>query len=668
MRLEALRGRLHGLTYDLALDPLTIVCGENESGKSTLLALAPTILRSQRPSDHPAGLAVEGTWEESHVWVRRSIEGGTHTLQSDARGANGKLKDSQSAIERAVGDAWAWDTAAFLALSPTKRTLMLQDHAILRLDTPREEATTALVAAGVDMERMAVELDTMTYHRHRSAQVALDMLVRELREAWKACNADHRKIQASAERAAETVAKTELPAGNVAMWTERADQLTTKLAELRAGEQLRSQEGRAREAMQRELQQLERERDQGAHTAGLRAHTAVAVEEAVKALHGTKAKLKAAEDDTQAIYATRQTVREEIDEAERELAEATKLVAVAKATQQAYTQLQPVLAPLERVAADNPHHPVGPPEWWKALQEALHALANLQQAQQVSLDELDADVAGAASALKGLQAKRTAVDNATDRKGGALARARSEVARAEHSLQTAQEKLTRTTAAYEMEAAVREPRAQRMAELREQMAAGSASTSDAAAQEASLVAELHTAKSHVGKLHAVSALRADAASRATELQRATERRDYLRTTGAIARTVQGAFLQAAAAPLLEVAKPMVQAVLGAELGLDLLDGARLTLDGQPIEQRSNSAQIIAALSLHVAVVSRLQGWRYVGVDNAEAIEPERRVKLYAHLVDLLERKVIDNAMLAVVGDESANAAPYGGVLPLERST
>lgn len=647
MQLQHVKGALRGLSIDTPVSGLTVVSGPNGSGKSTLLSLASLVLQAQRPSDHPDGFTVEASWGEDGVWIRRVIAGGTHTLQSNLPSATG-LKATQAAIEKAVGDAWLWDTAAFLALSPAKRTAMLESHQLLRLDDSLQVATLMLEGQGVDLDALLAVVPS-SYLRQRSAQAGLETLVQDCGQAWRDANAAHKQIKAAADRAAVVVEAADLPSGTVALWEAKVQEASDKLAELRAKTTAAEAEGRARGAMRRELEQLDRELAKGLLlTQGLERR-----EKELEELAGRDEALASALTSTsqkvEELNARRTANEAELANQERTLQGLRGRWATAAATQKAWAHLAPVLDPLTRVAAHAPLQGPDDAAWLADLNAALLALQQLGRPEEQP-DTIKATADEVTKILDGLRSKRDALHAAHQRAMLAAGEARTAVALHSEKHKSMEADIQDHRGRLEAARAEAPAQRERQAALREELAQGGAQDASMDALRQSAEADLERARECVHRLSEVAALRASAASQLADLQAITSRREFITAQKKLVQAAQGAYLQAAAEPLLDVAAPLVEAVLEMPLGIDIAEGTRVLLGGNTIEHRSNSEQIVAGLGLHVAAVSKLPGWKCVIVDNAETIEAPRRAKLYHHLADLVERGVIDNVLLALVGD------------------
>jgi energy-coupling factor transporter ATP-binding protein EcfA2 len=657
MRLTELKGTIHGVHVDLALHhPCHLITGPNAAGKSTTLNAVRCLLETQRPSDHPKGMDITGTWSDPNMVARRAILDGKHMLRVGVgSGFDQGIKAAQMEVDGYLGQAWAWDTSAFLSLSPAKRTAMLEDHKVLRLDHPLSVAHKHLADAGLHPDEMETLRATMhtSFHQARTAQIGLDTLVNDLRAEWRKCNASVRQIEAAAKQAEQAVTAAHLPAGTVPQWEEKAQQASDRLAELKAKKAAGDAERRARAAIERELQQVtqERKRIEGrAARAKQLLHDLSKVESDIKT---NAAERDEVDEKVNRLKEKAEAMEAQIASLVRQLRESRELYGAAQATQKAFAACAGVFEPLQRVRAVELlwKREEEQPPWAADLREALHALANLEVAKAVDLAELETEGRGMAEEESGLRSKRAA----HARVQRAMWAQREKLAAKKGSLLATRDSIKGDLADLRKEDTDTEAVSARMEELRTQLAdgGGNDSTLDQAIAEAEQ--QRDKARDNVAALQGAAALRATAAERSSELQRVTSTRTQARKWENMARKAQGAYLAQAAAPLMEVASATTQAVLGMPLTLDLDGGTHLRLGDQFIEHRSHSEGLVSALALHIAVVSKLPGWRVALLDDMESVEAPRRQKLYEHLARLCDQGVLDNAIVALVGDDAAPA-------------
>lgn len=614
--------------------PVTVFHGRNGAGKTTMLHGPIWALRGKEPN-----IAVSATWEDlgtTHdaLTVHRSTmpEAPQPLLVVHPRGAVSKVKAAEEFITAKLGRAWAWDAGEFLGLSDRKRTEELR--AYLRLDIPLERARDAMLEAVPDLWDLVTDPVRQTDRTFPdSGQGYVAQVVTALQDAWRECNALKRTAGGPSPATLQ-----DLPPGTVASWRERRDEIDLDLAALRekrgrldgAADGRKMLEG-ALAAAKRDLERVERDQVGQSQRANAQRRLVERLNEEAKR---AEIIIRNVSMELPNLEARKREVMAQADAMESRVRDAEAACAVSAAA----TELGMVKF-LEAVIAEENETPEFPT---RHIDEARRILAVLQAVGSVNPTELRGNLRGLKGQIEALV--RTAAGHQASL--ATIGDPRKKVGDADSELARMVEREDQLG----HEVTARKDEVQRLTGELER-ASGGVELSAIDTTIRALEEERLTVERNVDRLNdAVQAqLMHDRLS--VQAEHAESRRARVRDAGTRIRTVETALLDEATSPLLAPATTLTQAVLGANLGLKLVDGAsHVMLGDRPLAEHSESELAVGMLALQVAVQTQIGGWKVAVVDGLEVLDAARRFPFFRAVTDLVEAGKLDQFLGAHVGD------------------
>lgn len=653
MRLASLTVETPAFSRGFTVEPVCVVLGPNESGKTTLLQAIDVAVRGQGAAawDRFRERArIRASWSESEQLafrVDRGVDGGRTTVEVNGRALGVKAADA--AIRDALGDAALFDLGAWLAL-PLRDQLAevatwssvdpvgfdlaaVRDLVERRLSRPLVDT---FVKLGISDPPAA------------DARSWVGAMVAAVREVDLAANAEAlrlNKIVDDVERG-RADQRAALPPGTVAMWRGEVDRIDAQLGALRtklgASEEADEAATRAQEALQTVSAALTRVNDQldRATTAAREQQQRLAA--VVARCDEQLATVKAAEaaDESARVAATRSA--EEVALLREELARAEGL-----------HENERYLRDRLSLVADNDDVPM-----WARLRVS-EVLERAGLGGSVLRDQLATKTnehagyavkaAGTTRQLTAARASYATLVGDRDVLTKQIAVESNRIAR-----------LTGERSALEQEA----ERAQAAV-----LAAGTADTSAVRAAIDGLLVDRKVALGNADKLSDFDGSEAAHAQRILDRQEAVARRTLARDLQPILLDVQLRLVEAALVPMLRTASAITSAVYGYQLTVQRREGERSLVffaqrNGGPairIEHASQSVRAVIGIALRAALLQYRRGWRALLVDDFEHVDPARRD---AVIRAILDAGVSDTLIVAAVADGWAPAYP---VIRLEHS-
>jgi hypothetical protein len=703
-RIEA---ALFGLNINEEVAPVTLLVGQNQSGKSTRLGLADLVIRGGSAGVYPVLGRPKGPWSASVVLNgRRYTRAGKDGLANGCRidGVKVAVRDFDAEIQAKAGAAGVWRLREFSEATPSARLDWIVGTLFEGADTSGlasavEEALTGLgdlraalqigaapwTPEAVQQLRRALA-DELTRRgltpdlaprgpRFKEAPLPdtpseravghalVDTLATVLKLAAQLRRADAKSAEAEAERLAQRIAaRGELPAGTVASNRAAAEALQTEINQLLERRQQDYADLRRRESAEQAVVDA---------TTGLQQALAAAPRSAAD----VRAALLLAQAEHSAALTALETARHRAEELEREVKQASDRATATADTEAAALVAEAGRAEVERVGAEVA-------ELLGAVEAALLDLRSLIEAGRLRAAVLErpsmAALLDAAASVRARVAEPAppvvaavedkAATEAAQAKAALLeARARSSAQAREVMQLTGAEAGKRATMdalgreLQELDASAVAQRAnveacqQRLRLAQEALnrvpVVAGLELSDAVidsktADRAALIAAADRLSDVAGDQVALESARADAQRLQAELDVVIKVRDAITAAKAWWLTTQ---LDGA----LEPARRITQAVLGLDVDIKTSDeGAHIVLGDVDLDtvqgDQLRSPQIVALAALRVAMLARLDGLRALFVDDLESIDEGRRAKFLAALAAEVRAGTIHQVMGASV--------------------
>lgn len=611
--------------YVVRYDPVTVFHGPNGAGKSTALNAGLWALSGSEPN-----VAVSAQFDEGFVVHRNTNPGAPQSLMVvHPRGAHTKVRDCERQIGDRLGRSWSWDARAFLGLSDRKRTEELRSY--LRLDVPLAVARERVLAAVPGIFEMVAEPLVTT-----SGQMYVAHLVEALQQAWRETLAEKK-----ATTAAPPVLPADLPAGTVASWRERRDEIDAELGELRrslgrieGGSDGRKTVESALVAARHDLGRAARDRA-----------------ESVQRLNSTRARLPGLVSAALANEENRALLARLTPELEARLAENRLEIGRQKA---ALRDAEAALAVIE-AARD-----LGMEDLLRRVAEIKDGLYDDLKAQahrilQALSDVGDVDPTSLRAAVRGLEAQGDAIQQRVSTNKTILA----SVVDPRVHVRTCEEEIARALTRSEEDEARWVAATGQVQSLEDKLTEAGRGSEATAIQMSirALEEERQVAERNVDVLNDAVQLQALRQSLSQRAELAETRRSRVRDAGTALRGVETALLDEATAPLLTPASLLTNAVLGVPMGLRMVDGeSHVLLGDRPLAAHSESEVLVGMLALQVAVQTQIGGWRVAAVDGLEAMDENRLVPFIRACADLVEARHLDQFFAAHVGPRNRSVA------------
>lgn len=597
MRLTNVSGHVHGRDYDIDINPVTLLVGDNEAGKSTALGLVHLAMCVRSSRALPVVGTHETDWEAQAVFadpkmrISRGHSGSDKWLLVNNRPQ--KLRAGTQLVRDAVGEASVWRVSEFQEMSSAKQAAyvmdtVLRDHKITVADVIEKHPGSKPLFEGVLFDANA--LPTLT----RAQKKAHDDKLAAARELKSIRGALTRGEEEMRERG-------DAPGGTLAYWRTQRDETQARIEEMAGKVGAANGNATAITTLTDKVELLTK--------------AVVAAEAAAEELPALEAAVSKAEAWAKSCTERYDAASEAMDAAQKASAYATHHNLVMRPGTHASTLLEQAIAGLVGEDGDGHLEP--------HITTIRHAMCHLEE---------DPDALG-----KERRRLKSARDMMQD--------AHTQVARAKEP---------------------RDAAAKRAAQLAHQTAQLDAATAELNAigdigdighLELALGAEREALKDIVAKLDRIAddeALAKAQAQRYEEEARLLALGGLLADRERLARDVRAEVLSEAMEPLAEPVTRITKAAIGCTVDIELDPfGIYLVRTGEciPLDTASNSQQIITWMAFAAAVVSRMDGYRAVLVDDLEALTPARLAGFVRAMAREVEAGHIDQFIGAVASDK-----------------
>lgn len=622
-RLEGMRGRVRA-ALDLA--PTTYVVGPNESGKSTTLDLVAFGVNGPGRDRIPSDTSVVLTFDAAKIAraYRPSQNGDDKTehlvsVYEGGRPVADRVRTAEREIARLVGHTWTWSADGLFASTAIERRKLITQLIGPALTVQR--VAEALGEVGMAHSQLPSSIRTRmrsTYDavKRKPPEAGIEFAsewLAGLREAKNACQREAQQLVATLATVRQRLEAAKVPEGSAVEIRGRLDVANDKLVELRARRQ-------AAETSVRLRAELERRHVKASNTLAL---PPVELDRELVELRDRLPELEAA---LTAAASTAAEGRQAEAQARAEFEAAVSQLSAAASTAGAAWTLRGILTQArDRLR----YHEDG-------LADELTML--IEDAGSTAPKRVQA-IADAARAKHGAAARRAAeAVEAARLAESTVVRARVRMKHLDdlHRMQLDNRERDTTRAQVELEEVRRE-----IETLPEAIGMDTLDVQIAAAQ--SEVTALHLL---IEGLQTYTALAADAERTALLSAEASEDRSALHRIEQTTEAALAKLYADAVAPLVEPASRITQAVLGEPTVIDPSLGWWLGVGQTPVEHLSASTQAVLGVAVRTAVLSLRSGWRALLLDNAEAVEDSRRLRLLRALAEA----GLDNVVVAAVDD------------------
>lgn len=715
--------RASGIFGRLALDhpiaPVTVVVADNEAGKSALLGMIPLAVEGPRGptfpilGDSPAydwdvELAFAGALPGGSVspTIARWMARGTHGASVNGQPRTGGVKKAQELILAAVGRAAVWNLGEFLDLTPTKRMAFLEANVLEGAGWAVKttvEAVDAALAKGAP-ETLAKLGDPTVFTRlfdyaphlwnrapvrpcwppaappEEDGREHLVRLLGWVKEVDAAADSDARRLaQVVANDEVEAQAQ-QLPAGTVALWREKVQQIEEEIREKR--ETRGVVEGRQQAIQQHRRREAELE---GAiatlQTRDWSAEGAVHVQKLQDAQQAADAAKRRADEAEADAKEKERAAKEKGLDVQLKIGERTKAEGALlelRARGEALGKAEKVVAALRRMVdrhgTEYDDHGLGNPPRpcpCQACADARSALAFVDEAGTASTAEADAECDRLSREVAGLKLQA----DAAVRTSGAARRAANA---ADADARAAADALMAAGVAKGSWERERDGSATRLSELAADLeavrasitAVGSGDTSAIDDAIQALEVQRKEAQRNADALSDAAGAIAAREEHRAQLQRARETRDLARVVLSVLRGVLESMLRDLVRAVEEPASRILRHVVGAELVATVDEGVHFGIRrgdvSIPLDTASRSLRVATMAALRLVIVERLGGWRGLVVDDAENMAPHRLTRFLEAGLAEVEAGHLDNLLVAVVDQGNGWTPPEGvAVIRLE---
>jgi len=639
----------HGATVSLNnLGRVVAFVGDNGTGKTTILQ-APSLLRPKTPQgsagfgseDFDLAAGIFGDDPDPVLEIRRQRSGGKHGIWLDPR-KKGTATANIAQIHAALGDAAAFSMADLMGMSADKAARWLEERVLASGDDD--------LADQIGEERIAQVQKILgdASPLKPGWVVSRDDLARAVDMLWTARNDANRDVQRlrKALDQAEVDQKTaDLPPGTVASWRTKVKESTDRISEI--DQMIARAEGEAsgRAAIERQITysmdrlKLLREIDPDA--------IALEWEEKIRAARQVVENHIEARDKhrlrMEAAQAAEESTQQDLAHARAEQATLTESGAANLAEMSAGERCDRCGRIMDTDAAGHLHDLIA--EYRRKLGELAqqldeaenhHTAARLNRIEMQDFAEhARKELAKAEEALSGLKQSR---DMAVDR-------ARKDVAGIDDL-------------------------AKETEKLRSEMPEQAGGLEALRRERETMDRQRREAQANADTINDWEGRRSDYHRMLSEQEKAEEDRTRafalwgeMGSNGILGRVLSDSLL-----PLVTDASKYVEAVLGDPLWANAEGGFTWGLyrsgEQVPIDQASRSERTVAVTFMAIAIMGRMDGWRFLTIDDLENLsgyDPDeevdaqdgggtRRTLFAESLAQAVDDEVLDGAWIACVED------------------
>lgn len=586
MILRHVAGHVHGRDYHIDIDPVTLLVGDNEAGKSTVLGLPHLALGVHSSRSLPVVGTHKTEWEavanfDTLRVARGYVDDNSYLL---VNGRPMPATKGTKKVSELVGAATLWRLSDFQTLSSAKQASFVMDTVLADCQVTVRD----VLEQHPESEALLGELD--------GDGNALAILARLQESAYQAklqANRDVKSVQGAIKNGEKAIAdRGQPPGGTVAYWRTQRDETQARIDEL-------STKVGAIQGNQRALASL--------------TQRAESLAQGLEQAEAAAARLEQAEADYTKAKAWTASCEQRAERASSERGKLDGRRAALTYTDDEYIEAHRVVmaegGPVVKLLEQAIHlldDPTVPPEayQYRPMELIRKAMAPMvpDDVDQEQLDELDEALAKAETKLT--HAETMANDARRDEESKRLIR---------FDLSA--------------KAAMAEPNRVELEQVRAEIAAAEVGSSAdlelALGAEREALADIQRKLDRLVDDESIRQAQADRYEQETQYKaqaaKAAERE-------ALARDVRAKVLLDALAPLAEPVSRICREAIGCSVEMEL-DPFAITLvrfdERIPLDTASHSQQIVTWLAFAAAVRSRLGGWRAVLVDDLEALTPER---------------------------------------------
>lgn len=628
--------------FDVHIDPVTVVTGPNESGKSTILGCVRLALEGPTGATWPLlGERPAYDWRVKLTFddgfdITRGMYQGEHFVELDGTVAG--IKEAATRIDARVGPAHDWTVSDLMTQSAKSRLEWLEarvldgagwsvEEVLGRLHTamPRLDATLH-GAAGVEFRVGATGRETVN-----NALAALH-------DADLAADREARRLSKVVEQD-DIVVPIGLPSGTVASWAAERERLDKRIAEL--SEQIGHADGLAasyktwtedQDRVWSEIRDLQSTNSD-----------VIAVARANK-LSEAQAAVTACTAELGNVDYERDAVKADLQQADTDLAAKLQALQTARARADLADEVLDAGLAFDDLANELRDFGVCGAVRSK-LQRLGTAIEQLAKGPG-SIQDIEAQVKAATT-------RRDALNRTWVRVDAARTNLATKLRSAAVGERVAQAALTEV----QRDRALQQRRISELTEQHESLTKklAEAGTVDSEPMRLELVGvrELRTeAQRNMDRLSDDTARRTTRAKHRADLDAAVARRNEIRAAIKRVEPIQADMLRALFDPMRDRVSSFTREVLGADFDVTVNGGWGWSMrrgdDGHG--HGSRSGQVVAQAGLHVAIAERLGGWRHIIIDDLENLEGPRRTALTDALYRAVDAGRLDNVIVASVAD------------------
>lgn len=629
----------HGRTVDLThLGRAVAFVGNNRAGKTTILN-APTLLRPRTPQDcgefgsedYDLNATIVGDGGTPVIEIRRQRIIGKHGYWLDPR-KKGAAKANIAKAHDLLGDAAAFSMADLMDMSADKALRWLEDRV---LATGGDD-----LADRVGADKIAQVQEVLGDDSPLKAGwvVERDDLARAVDMLWAVrndANRDVQRLRKALDQSEVDQGQADLPSGTVASWRAQIQTAVDRISEI--DQLIARAEGEAsgRAAIERQIAQsvdrIQKLREIDVDAIGLKWEEQIqtaarVVENHVEARDAHRLRVEAAQADED-------LAQQDLAHARAEQATLTESGAANLAEMSAGERCDRCGRVMDADASTHLHD---------LIAEYRRKLGELAQ----QLDEAEKHHAAA-------RLNRIEMQDFAEAARKELAKAEEVLAGLKHSRDLHMNRAREDVAGID-------DLAKEIERLKKEMPGESGGLDALRRERETMERKRQEAQTNADRINDWEGRRADYNRMLTEQEEAEQRRSRaFALWGELgSKGILGEVLGDAVLPLVGEASRYVEGVLGDALWASAEGGFTwgLVRDGEriPIETASRSERSIAIFFMAVAIMGRMNGWRFLTVDDLENLsaqgDADLRTPFVQQVINAVEAGVLDGAWVASVDD------------------